>query len=350
MNPVRFQGENPSVYYEFDRDSTPLGEGGMGRIYQGFRVDTSYGMQSVVAIKCIKPELCGNASIIQRAQRESSVQIDHENLIRMYGFLSGAEYNNFSGGYVPTYYIAMERLIGINLDEVLFKGLTADKTGVPISIAEDVYSQYSEDRARAVASVMIPVLAGVQALHDAGYIHRDLDPSNVMLTQDGKIKVIDFGISKKIDGSASGANLTQPGQFLGKVAYAAPELILGDLASQGPATDIYALGVMLFQMIAGYLPVSGTDKEVMDAHLRGKLDFSGIEDKALRAIIEKASDPDLQNRYTSCNEMSEDLQKWLAGEFEVSKKGSSEESLPAWIYVAAPVAGLAIGAALGFFV
>ena len=113
MTIVRFQGEAQSIYYEFDKDSMPLGEGGMGRIYQGFRVDTANQFQSIVAIKCIKPELASNPAVIQRAQREGTVILDHENLIRMYGFFSGAEYNQFSASYVPSYYLVMERLVGM---------------------------------------------------------------------------------------------------------------------------------------------------------------------------------------------------------------------------------------------
>jgi serine/threonine protein kinase len=155
---------------------------------------------------------------------------------------------------------------------------------------------------------MRSVLSGIGYLHQYGFIHRDLDPSNVMLTQEGFTKVIDFGICKRIGiSSYGGGGLTQAGQFLGKVAYAAPELILGDLKTQGPATDIYALGIMLYQMLMGALPVSGSDQEVMDAHLKGKLDFSGIQNKKLRKILEKATNTDPYKRYASASEFSADL-------------------------------------------
>ena len=307
MNIVRFQGENPSVYYEFDKDSTPLGEGGMGRVYQGFRVDTSLNFQNLVAIKCIKPELVSNPTVIQRAQREASVRLDHTNLIRMYGLFSGAEYNQYTGTYVPAYYIAMERLIGVNLDEILFKGIVTDRSGLVVPIADELHQSYSNNKERASLTVMHSLLEGISFLHHFGFIHRDLDPSNVMLTQEGTTKIIDFGICKRIGMSSYGGGLTQAGQFLGKVAYAAPELILGDLKSQGPATDIYALGIMLYQMLMGQLPVSGSDQEVMDAHLKGKFDFSGVKNKRLRKIIEKATEKDPNKRYSSAEEFSRDL-------------------------------------------
>lgn len=347
MNIVRFQGEAPSVYYEFDKDSAPLGEGGMGRIYQGFRNDTAYNYQSVVAIKCIKPELSGNATIIQRAQREASVQIDHDNLIRMYGFMSGAEINSFTGGYTPTYYIAMERLLGVNLDEVLFKGIVTDKSGITVPMAQDLYNLYSNNREKASVEILISVLNGVQTLHNFGYLHRDLDPSNVMITQDGKIKVIDFGISKRLDGSSSGAGLTQAGQFLGKVAYAAPELILGDLNNQGPATDLYALGIMLYQMVTGFLPVEGSDQEVMDAHLKGKFDFSVIENKNLRQVIIKATQKNPADRFYSASDFIDALQNiGYASSKKKQKYNSSiqsSSSIPSWSYAVSAVVGLGLG-------
>ena len=322
MNIVRFQGETPQIYYEFDKDSAPLGEGGMGRVYQGLRVDTVMGYQSVIAVKCIKPELVSNATVIQRAQREASVRLDHANLIRMYGFFSGAEFSQFTGGYIPSYYIAMERLVGVNLDEVLFKGIVTDRSGLVVPIADELRQSYEADRVSASISVMRSVLSGMSYLHQNGFIHRDLDPSNVMLTQEGSTKIIDFGICKRIGVSSyGGASLTQAGQFLGKVAYAAPELIIGDLKTQGPVTDIYAAGIMLYQMIMGGFPATGSDQEVMDAHLKGKLDFSGIQNKRLRKILEKATQKDPFKRYSSAAEFSADLS---ALEFSVARTSSSQ--------------------------
>lgn len=333
MNIVRFQGETPQIYYEFDKDSAPLGEGGMGRVYQGLRVDTVMGYQSVVAIKCIKPELVSNATVIQRAQREASVRLDHINLIRMYGFFSGAEYSQFTGSYVPSYYIAMERLVGVNLDEILFKGIVTDRSGFVVPIADELKQSYASDRESASISVMRSILAGIGFLHQNGFIHRDLDPSNIMLTHDGATKIIDFGICKRIGMSSyGGSSLTQAGQFLGKVAYAAPELILGDLKTQGPATDIYALGIMLYQMIVGGFPAGGSDQEVMDAHLKGKLDYSGIQNKRLRKIVEKATHKDPFKRYSTAAEFSTDLSALESSGNYTSQSSQVPSSSPSGSY------------------
>lgn len=341
------------MYYEFDNSSAPLGAGGMGCIYQGYRVDVALNIQSIVAIKCIKQELISNPNIIQRAQREASVQVDHPNLIRMYGFFSGVEYNQYSGTYTPSYYIAMERLIGVNLDEVLFRGISTDRFGVQVPLAQDLALAYSTDRTEAVVSVMKEILKGVAALHVVGYIHRDIDPSNIMLTQDGHVKLIDFGISKSILSSSLGGGLTQAGQFLGKMAYAAPELIIGDLRSQGPATDIYALGIMLFQLITGYLPVAGNDQEVMNAHISGNISYDAIENKSIRKIIEKATRKDIASRYGTVDEMLSDLTTVDLSHEKVVAEPQNKEShttnpiaVPSWLFAIAAVTGIVIGVGL----
>ena len=353
MNIVRFQGENPNVYYEFDRDSAPLGEGGMGRVYSGYRVDSVLNFQSLVAIKCIKPELVSNPTIIQRAQREASVRVDHPNLIRMYGFFNGAEFNQYTGTYTPSFYLAMERLIGVNLDEILFHGVTTDRSGVVVPIADDFLRSYTEDRERASITVMQSILMGVSCLHQSGFIHRDLDPSNIMFTHTGETKIIDFGICKRIGMTSIGdGGLTQAGQFLGKIAYAAPELILGDLNSQGPATDIYALGVFLYQMISGHLPFEGRDQEVIEAHLKGKLNYSDITNKKLRGIIETATDKDISKRYQSAAEFSYALEgltpsshSYKRPSYSAPQENKTINSIPDYILPLSGGIGLIVGIA-----
>lgn len=353
MTLIRFQGENQNVYYEFDKDSTPLGAGGMGCIYQGYRFDVAYNIQSVVAIKCIRQELNSNPSIIQRAQREASVQIDSQNLIRMYGFFSGVEYNQYSGTYTPSYYIAMERLVGVNLDEVLNKGVFTDKSGIEIPLAQQIYAGYNSDRIQSAIAIMKETAQGISALHKAGYIHRDIDPSNVMLTQDGNFKVIDFGISKVISSGSFGGGLTQAGQFIGKMAYAAPELITGDLKSQGPCTDIYALGIMFYQLLTGYLPVSGDDQEVMRAHLSGDLSYSDIKNSSIRKVVEKATAADISSRYSSVDEFISALDDLLTGKgikqgekqrkTKNSEKSAGKINVPNWLFIIIGIVGIGLG-------
>ena len=122
-------------------------------------------------------------------------------------------------------------------------------------------------------------------MHDAGYIHRDIDPTNIMLTNDVRIKIIDLGIAKKVNdlGSTDKA-MTVSGIFIGKPEYAAPELVLGDIKHQNATTDIYAVGILLYQCIVGQVPFKGPHHEVLEMQLRKKLPLHNIKNQKSNSI------------------------------------------------------------------
>lgn len=312
MNIIRIIGENErqqGIYYEYDRDSAPLGEGGMGRIYQGFRVDEgSGGFRTHVAIKAIHDSVARDPQLIERAVREASIQIVHENLLYMYGLVCNVEYDPGFNINTPRYYMVMERLVGVNLDQII-NGSFYDRSGFHVPYAEQLYQLYMNNRVEAIVHIMKNVLAGIMSLHEKGFIHRDIDPSNIMVTIDNKIKLVDYGICKHIDTLASEKSLTQAGSFLGKVNYAAPELALGDVAHQNRTTDIYAVGVLIYQLAVGRLPFSGTNQEVLEAQVSRKMPVSDIPNKALRRIVEKATNKKQEKRYASAAEMIADLER-----------------------------------------
>lgn len=370
MNVITIRGEfeqNNGYHFEYDRDGIPLGQGGMGRIFHGFRVDDRTGKYSPVAIKEINENVAGNRELIERAMREASIQIDHDNLLRMYGFIANQEYSQTSNTMITRFYMVMERLVGANLDQVLC-GNCYDKSGMTIPYAQQIYQMYISDRPKAILEIMRGVLTGVQTLHEHGYIHRDIDPSNVMVTLDEKVKVIDFGVCKQVNSwvSQSGApqsKLTSPGAFIGKFNYAAPELVSGDVDKQNFTTDIYALGVMLFQLATGHLPFNGTNQEIMSAHLLQPLPVKEIDNKTIRNVVDKATRKKQEMRYASAAEMLAELEH--LGEQRTSthetvrtfnpvkEKSMDEEqkqplAIPSWLYAVSAASGLFAGVALQF--
>lgn len=354
MNVIRIQGEPEryqGIYYEYDRDSTPLGEGGMGRIYQGFRVDEMSNFRIYVAIKEIRDDMARDPQLIERAMRESSIQIVHENLLRMYGFVSNVEYDPLHDANIVRYYMIMERLVGVNLDQVL-KGVTTDKSGMQIPFAQELYELYNTDRDTAVIRIMRGVLSGIMALHEKGYIHRDIDPSNIMITIDGKIKLIDFGVCKHIEANVQEKKLTSAGSFLGKVNYAAPELALGDIQHQNRTTDIYALGILIYQLCVGHLPFSGSDQEVLAAQVSKKVPVGDILNKDIRKIVEKATQKQQSKRYQNGAEFIVDLERvhprtktgrTNAGNMNAQSYELNSSAIAWWLWPVTALAGLAVG-------
>lgn len=310
MNIIKLQGEvekRIGIYYEYDVDSIPLGEGGMGRVFKGYRVVERTGERKPVAIKAIYDNI--PERVVERARREAAIQLDNDNLIRMYGFVETTTYYESGSKSKLHYHVIMELLVGVTLEN-LINGITTDQNGMQIPFAAELHTQYSQNRIVAVIQIMKSILSGVMALHDKGYIHRDIDPSNVMITIDRKIKLIDFGICKQIVSLESvDKALTTTGVFMGKVNYAAPELVLGDVKSQSYTTDIYALGVLLFQLYAGHLPFSGTDQDILSSNLHKQLPLKEIERGDLKKIIRKATEKAQAKRYASVTEMRVDIER-----------------------------------------
>lgn len=310
MNIIRLQGDaekRSGIYYEYDVDATPLGEGGMGRVFKGYRVVERTGERMPVAIKAIYDNI--PERVVERARREANIQLDNDNLIRMYGFVETI--SHYEGGTKSKvhYHVIMELLVGVTLEDIM-NGVTSDQNGMQIPFAAELYSQYTQNRNAAVVRIMKSILSGLMALHDKGYIHRDIDPSNVMVTIDGKIKLIDFGICKQIVSLESlDKALTATGVFMGKVNYAAPELVLGDVKSQSYTTDIYALGILLYQLCAGHLPFSGTDQDILSANLRSSLPMKDIRGNDFKRIIRKATEKVQSKRYASVAELRVDLER-----------------------------------------
>ena len=303
MNQKILQGENEKrngIYYEYDPFSKPLGEGGMGVVYKGFRVNVATGGRQVVAIKAMKDGLPDE--VYGRARREASIQLKNDNLVEMMGFISTNE-QELGGRAIRRYYVVSEFLNGVVLTDLL-KGNFKDRDGIEIPYAKQLYTRYVSDKESTVVEIIKRVLAGIMALHDKGFIHRDIDPSNIMVTKEGNLKMIDFGIAKDVTNLNTHDGLhTSAGKFIGKAEYAAPELVLGDVRSQNFMTDVYAIGILFYQLLVGKLPFDGPQYDVLQKQLKKNLPVGNIPHRKYRSIVKKATAKNQSDRYKSCIEM-----------------------------------------------
>ena len=207
-----------------------IGEGGMGAVYRA--VDEM--LDREVAVKAIRPELVREPEIVERFRTEARVlaRIQHPAIATIYSFFQ-------EGGEM---FLAMEFVRGRPLSEVL-----AAERALPW---------------RRAVPLIASALDGIEQAHRSGIIHRDLKPDNLMLTEAGTLKVMDFGIAR-MPGSS---HLTRTGLLIGTLRYIAPEQIRGEEVDR--RTDVYALGVVLYQMLTGRVPFDGpTDFAILKAQI-----------------------------------------------------------------------------------
>jgi serine/threonine-protein kinase len=209
-----------------------IGSGGIGVVYAAEHVSLGH----EVAVKILRGAAARDGGEIARLRREAYIQVhvEHPNIVRV------LDLDQMPDGSI---YVVMERLVGRSLaDKLTRDGLLAPGLAVP---------------------VFIGVCRALHAAHKKGVIHRDLKPGNVFLCDDGSAKVLDFGMSKL----ASAESLTQAGYTLGTPEYMAPEQCIG--AQVEPRTDLYALGVLMYEALTGALPiVAAHRRELLDLHQR----------------------------------------------------------------------------------
>jgi serine/threonine-protein kinase len=303
MSIIKLQGDlerQRGIFYQVDSSAQPIGVGGMGQVFKGICVNEKTGATRPVAIKFMYDDLPPQA--VERARREASIQLRNDNLVEMLGFIEIDEQTP-TGEVRKHYHVVSELLNGVSLDDIL-EGKTKDRNGQDVPFAVKMLQDYKNDPEHFAKTVVVSVLSGLMALHDAGYIHRDIDPSNIMVTSEGHIKLIDFGIAKQMNTlTTSDKALTVAGKFMGKPEYAAPELALGDINHQNQTTDIYAMGILLYQCIVGHTPFEGARHEILEKQIKNKLPLGAIKNKALRDIIATACEKKQELRYQTSAQM-----------------------------------------------
>ncbi|MFH8770512.1 Stk1 family PASTA domain-containing Ser/Thr kinase [Streptomyces sp. NPDC017958] len=203
--------------------------GGMATVYRA--LDTR--LDRVLALKVMHPTLAADGSFVERFIREakSVARLAHPNVVQV--FDQGTD-----GSYV---YLAMEYIAGCTL--------------------RDVLRERGALQPRAALDILEPVLAALGAAHRAGFVHRDMKPENVLIGDDGRVKVADFGLVRSVDTVTS-----TTGAVLGTVSYLAPEQI--EQGTADPRVDVYACGVVLYEMLTGGRPHSGdSPAQVLYKHI-----------------------------------------------------------------------------------
>ena len=256
-----------------------VGVGGMCNVYRAFDAEAL----QTVAVKMLRDEYAADEEYLRRFRNESRAinALSHPNIVKIYDVVLDA----------PNPYLVMEYVSGITLKEYIDR-----KKPLP---------------GRTAANIAGLVLTALQCAHENGIVHRDVKPQNIMVTEKGEVKVMDFGIAR----FAMSQSHTIDGNAIGSVHYISPEQALGGAVDQ--RTDIYSVGVILFEMLCGRLPFDGESPvsvalQQVEQSPKALRSLNpnvpvGLEQITLHAM---AKNPD--DRYANCGEMIADLRRWLA--------------------------------------
>lgn len=252
----------------------------MALVYRG--TDTT--LDRRVAVKVLRPELSNQPDVVARFRREAhaAAKLNHPNIVQIYD----------TGVDDGRYYIVMEYLPEMNLKEII-------KRYAPLPLDK-------------VVEVAIACCEALAYAHRQGIVHCDVKPHNVLFTDDGRAKLSDFGIAAAV----GEAGLTADGKVLGSAHYIAPEQAQG--APAGPLSDLYSLGVTLYEALTGRLPFDGeTAADIAAQHLReappSPRSINPDIPPDVEFIIQKAMARDPQRRYRSADEMLAALRKLERG-------------------------------------
>lgn len=251
-----------------------IGEGGMANVYLAY--DTI--LDRNVAVKVLRGDLATDEKFVRRFQREalSASSLSHPNIVEVYDV----------GEDNGQYYIVMEYIEGKHLKELL-------KKRGKLTVSE-------------VVDIMLQITDGLSVAHDSYIIHRDIKPQNIMIQENGVVKITDFGIAMAMNA----AQLTQTNSVMGSVHYLPPEQANGKGSTL--QSDIYSMGILMYELLTGKLPYKGDNAvEIALKHLKETLPSIKEElpdiPQSIANIVTKAAAKNPKNRYEDARELHEDL-------------------------------------------
>jgi serine/threonine-protein kinase len=278
-----------------------IARGGMATVY----LATDTRLDREVAVKVMHPHLADDEQFVARFNREarSAARMSHHNVVAVYD----------QGIDDDVVYLVMEHVAGTTLRDLL------DEAGALT--------------AGQALGVMEPLLEALAAAHKAGIVHRDVKPENVLLTDDGRVKVADFGLARAATTSQTG---TTTGLLMGTAAYLAPELVLRGVADA--RADVYAAGIVLFEMLTGRQPYTGeVPVQVAYQHVHGQVPGPteidpGVPD-GLDALVTWSTAPDPDDRPVDARELLQEVREVHASlsedDLDREPLGAGARELPA---------------------
>ena len=264
-----------------------IGEGGMANVY----LANDKILDRKVAVKVLRGDLSSDDRFIRRFQREalSVSNLSHPNIVEVYDV----------GEEDGQYYIVMEYIEGKTLKQLL-------KKRESLTLPE-------------VIDIMTQLTDGISHAHESYIIHRDIKPQNIMIEDDGRIKITDFGIAMALNAT----QLTQTNSVMGSVHYLPPEQASGKAATV--KSDIYSLGILMYELLTGTVPFKGDNAvEIALKHMKDKIPSIRKQDPSIPQSVEnillKAAAKNPRNRYDTAKEMHDDLLTCLTEEHANDKK------------------------------
>lgn len=277
-----------------------IGHGGMGQVYRAQQDSPP----RVVALKLIRPGMTSD-SLLRRFEHEAEIlgRLQHAGIAQIY------EAGTANAGAGPQPYFAMELVEGTSLTR---------------------YAEAHKLSIRARLALFALICDAVHHAHQKGVIHRDLKPGNILVTADGQPKILDFGVARVTDRDLQTTTVhTDVGQILGTIPYMSPEQVVGDAAALDIRSDVYALGVILHELLTGVLPYDLGGKLIHEAaQIIREVTPTPLSsrNRVLRGdvetIVTKTLEKEKERRYASANDLAEDVRRYLADEPIVARPPS----------------------------